>query len=47
MIIGVPREIKDGETRVAMTPSLARRCASVGATVLLERGAGLSAGFVD
>lgn len=47
MIIGVPKEIKDGETRVAMTPNLARRCAGVGATVLVERGAGLSAGFAD
>lgn len=47
MVIGVPKEIKDGETRVALTPSLARRCVSMGATVLMERGAGLSAGFVD
>lgn len=47
MTIGVPKEIKDGETRVSMTPSLARRCIQSGATVLVERGAGLSAGFTD
>jgi len=47
MTIGVPKEIKDGETRVSMTPSLARRCIQSGATVLVERGAGLSAGFSD
>jgi alanine dehydrogenase len=47
MIIGVPKEIKDGETRVAMTPSLARRCVAAGASVLVEKGAGISAGFTD
>jgi len=47
MIIGVPKEIKNGETRVSMTPSLARRCVEMGASVLVEKGAGVSAGFVD
>jgi len=47
MIIGVPREIKVGETRVSMTPSLCRRLAGLGATVIVERGAGTSAGFSD
>lgn len=47
MTIGVPKEIKDGETRVSMTPSLARRCIQVGATVLVQRGAGSTAGFSD
>lgn len=47
MTIGVPKEIKDGETRVSMTPSLARRCIQGGATVVVEKGAGLSAGFRD
>lgn len=47
MIIGVPKEIKIGETRVSMTPSLCRRCVSLGAKVLVEKSAGLSAGFVD
>ena len=30
MKIGVPREIKNGETRVAMTPDLCRRLVSLG-----------------
>lgn len=47
MIIGVPKEIKIGETRVSMTPSLCRRCVSLGARVLIEKSAGLSAGFTD
>jgi alanine dehydrogenase len=47
MIIGVPREIKIGETRVSMTPSLCRRCVSLGGRVLVEKSAGLTAGFAD
>ena len=47
MKIGVPKEIKIGETRVSMTPSLCRRCVSIGAKVLIQKAAGLSAGFTD
>ncbi|MDE3083904.1 MAG: alanine dehydrogenase [Verrucomicrobiota bacterium] len=47
MTIGVPKEIKIGETRVSMTPSLCRRCVSFGAQVLIEKSAGLTAGFTD
>ena len=47
MTIGVPKEIKIGETRVSMTPSLCRRCVSLGARVIVEKSAGLSAGFTD
>jgi len=47
MRIGVPKEIKIGETRVSMTPSLCRRCVKLGARVLVEKSAGLSAGFGD
>ncbi len=47
MTIGVPKEIKIGETRVSMTPSLCRRCVSLGARVLIQKSAGLSAGFTD
>ena len=47
MTIGVPKEIKIGETRVSMTPSLCRRCVSLGARVLVQKGAGLTAGFAD
>ena len=47
MIIGVPREIKIGETRVSMTPSLCRRVTALGAKVLVEKNAGVKAGFTD
>ena len=47
MIIGVPKEIKIGETRVSMTPSLCRRVAALGGQVLVETTAGDSAGFTD
>jgi alanine dehydrogenase len=47
MQIGVPKEIKNGETRVSMTPNLCRRCVKLGADVLIEKGAGISAGFQD
>lgn len=47
MIIGVPKEIKTGETRVSMTPGLCRRCVSLGAKVIVEKSAGKSAGFAD
>ena len=47
MTIGVPKEIKIGETRVSMTPSLCRRCVSLGARVVIEKSAGLTAGFSD
>ena len=47
MIIGVPKEIKIGETRVSMTPSLCRRCVTLGGKVLIQKGAGLTAGFAD
>jgi alanine dehydrogenase len=47
MKIGVPKEIKIGETRVSMTPSLCSRCVSLGATVMVEKSAGIVAGFTD
>jgi len=47
MIIGIPKEIKTGETRVSMTPSLCRRCVALGAKVVVEKSAGRSAGFAD
>ncbi|MFN2543954.1 MAG: alanine dehydrogenase [Actinomycetota bacterium] len=40
MIVGVPREVKDNEFRVALTPEGARELSDAGHTVLLEEGAG-------
>jgi len=47
MKIGVPKEIKIGETRVSMTPSVCKRCVQLGAKVLVEKFAGINAGFSD
>ena len=47
MIIGVPKEVKDKENRVALTPEGARQLASFGHKVLIEKNAGLGSGFSD
>ena len=47
MVIGVPREIKDHEYRVALLPSAAYQLARRGHQVLVENGAGAGAGFPD
>ena len=47
MLVGVPREIKDKEFRVALTPAGARELLSDGNTVVVETGAGVGSGFSD
>jgi alanine dehydrogenase len=47
MIIGVPREIKDHEFRVGLTPGGARALAQAGHRVLVEAGAGVGSGLED
>jgi alanine dehydrogenase len=47
MIIGVPKEIKRQEHRVALLPSGAYQLIKRGHRVLVERGAGLDSGFAD
>ena len=47
MIIGVPKEIKDQEYRVALLPSAAYQLIKRGHQVLVERGAGAGAGYPD
>ncbi len=47
MIIGVPREIKDNEARVALTPAGAKALKEAGHTVLVETNAGALSGFAD
>jgi alanine dehydrogenase len=47
MIIGVPKEIKDHEYRVAMLPSAAYQLIKRGHTVVVERNAGTGAGYAD
>lgn len=46
-IIGTARETVPGERRVALTPETARKFIAAGASVRVEQGAGLSAGFTD
>ncbi len=47
MIIGVPREIKAGEARVALVPSGVAAFTAHGHRVLVESGAGLGSGVAD
>lgn len=47
MIIGIPKEIKEGENRVSMTPAGVHALALDGHTVLVEQGAGLGSGLAD
>lgn len=47
MIIGLPREIKDNEYRVAMTPGGILQLAMAGHSILVETHAGEGSGFED
>jgi len=47
MIIGVPKEIKTNETRVALTPAGAMEFTKRGHTVYVETTAGVGSGFED
>lgn len=47
MRVGVPREIKDHEFRVALTPGGVETLVHAGHQVLVERDAGLGSGFRD
>ncbi|UUZ94349.1 alanine dehydrogenase [Paenibacillus sp. P25] len=47
MIIGIPKEIKNNENRVALTPGGAAMLTAAGHKVLVETGAGAGSGFAD
>lgn len=47
MTIGVPRERTDGENRVALVPTTLSSLTKAKLDVVIERGAGLKAGFSD
>src|SRR6185312_9237999 len=47
MLIGVPREIASGERRVALVPEVVPQLTRAGHRVMIERDAGLRAGFPD
>ena len=45
MIIGVPKEIKNNENRVALTPGAASQLIAAGHRVIIEANAGAGSGF--
>jgi alanine dehydrogenase len=47
MIVGVLKEIKEGENRVALTPAGVHALVLDGSTVLVEKGAGSGSGLAD
>ncbi len=47
MIIGVPKEIKDNEARVGVTPAGVKALTEAGHFVLVETNAGAESGFLD
>ena len=47
MKVGVVKEQKAGEGRVAVTPENVKKLVDAGATVLVEESAGVGAGFPD
>src|SRR5512138_563531 len=47
MKIGAPKEIKDNENRVGLTPAGVAALCAAGHEVVVERGAGLGCGFGD
>ena len=47
MIIGVPKEIKNNEYRVGLTPAGVRELSKNGHTVYIESDAGRTIGFDD
>lgn len=47
MLVGVPKEIKSQEHRVGLVPSSVREVIKAGASVIVEKGAGLGIGLSD
>ncbi|MBF0775464.1 alanine dehydrogenase [Streptococcus azizii] len=47
MLIGIPKEIKNNENRVALTPAGVQSLVAQGHRVVIEKGAGLGSGFTD
>lgn len=47
MIVGIPKEIKNNENRVSLTPAGARELVQRGHTVYVQHTAGINSGFAD
>jgi len=46
-VVGIPRELKDGELRVAVTPDGVRELVAHGHRVLVEHAAGVGSSITD
>jgi len=47
LVLGVPKESLEGEHRVALTPVHVSKLKKAGATIQIEKDAGLGSGFTD
>ena len=47
MIVGIPKEVKDNEFRIAATPEGVRELVDAGQTVLIEEGAGAGSSLAE
>ncbi len=47
MFIGIPKEIKEHEYRVALTPDGAKKLVTAGHNIIIENSAGVGSGFSD
>jgi H+-translocating NAD(P) transhydrogenase subunit alpha len=47
MKVGVPREVRPGERRVALVPETVKKLGDLGLEVVVEKGAGAESGFAD
>ena len=47
MIIGIPKEIKNNENRIALTPAGAQELVKRGHQVYVQASAGVNSGFTD
>lgn len=47
MLIGIPKEVKENECRVATTPDAVQQIIKLGFDIVVESGAGLAAKFTD
>ena len=47
MIIGVPSEVKNNESRVGLTPQSVKKIVNSGHDVLIQKNAGANIGFFD
>lgn len=47
MQIGIPTETVVGESRVAATPETVKKLINAGHSVVIERGAGVKAAYID